>query len=129
MPTPKTPHLIGIKVYGVDNQVIDEATVTATLNSSVLTGTTNSSGEVTFNAADFTSWSVGDTVSITATKTGEGTKTDSLVLDSSPGQTLNITLAETSDYVIYSASDEILLNASMLTTYDGRKVTSSNIIY
>ena len=72
------------------------------------------------------SWCVGQTVSLTASKTGEGTKTSTLFLTSSP-QTTSLTLEETSDlYYEESPSDNYNLNFALLTTFDGGKVTDSN---
>lgn len=124
---PKTPHPIGIHIYGIDNQAVEGATVTLTLNSESISETTNSKGEVILNTANLPSgWSVGDEASITASKTGEGTKTETLTLTSSP-QTLDMTLAETSDYIIgEEGTDQLKLNMVMPVTYDGEKVTHSN---
>jgi len=97
MASPPASHIVGIKVHGVTKYLIDGATVTFTLNSEIISGVTNSAGEVVLNTADFPSgWSVGDVVSITASKSAEGTVTQDLTLTSSP-QTLELTLAETSN--------------------------------
>lgn len=132
MPTPPSSHLVGIRVYGIDNQLLDGATVTLTITAGSTTETTSSDGEAVLNVADAGSWSVGDEASITASKTGSGTKTETLVLTAAP-QKLNITLAETSDLAYYepteddqSETDTYVLNFSLLTTYDGEKVTYSN---
>ncbi|KKN19158.1 hypothetical protein LCGC14_0948440 [marine sediment metagenome] len=126
MPTPPSSHPVRIKVYGIDNAPENGVTVTLTVTAGSISGDTNSSGEVVLNVANAGSWSVGDTATIVATKTAAGTKTETLVLTSSP-QTLSMTLAETSDlYYEESESDNYVLNFSLLTTFDGEKVTHSN---
>lgn len=124
---PNIPHPIGIKVYGVDNDLIGSATVTLTFGTEIKTLYTNSSGEVIFNVANFTaSWSVGDTVSITASKTAEGTKTESLTLTSSP-QKVNITLAETSDIDYYESEDDrYVFSIVQLRDFQGELINRSN---
>lgn len=124
---PPSSHPVGIKVYGIDNQLLEGVTVTLTVTSGSTSGITNSSGEVVLNVANAGSWSVGEESTIVATKTASGTKTVTLVLTSSP-QSLNITLAETSDLIYYeqTENDTYVLNFSLLTTYDGEKVTTAN---
>ncbi len=124
---PAQSHPVGILVYGIDNQLLEGATVVLTLGSGTTEGISNSKGEVVLNTGNFTSWSVGDTVSITASKTGVGTKTQSLVLTDRP-QRLSITLAETSDLIYHenTETNEYVLNFSLLTTYNGKKVTTDN---
>lgn len=124
---PAQSHPVGIKVYGISNALVEGATVVLTLNSETTSGSSNSSGEVILNVGDIGDWSVGDEVSITASKTGEGTKTQALVLTDNPQQ-LTMTLAETSDlsYHENTETNEYVLNFSLLTTYDGEKVTTDN---
>ncbi len=128
MPATKTSHPIGIKIYDINRQLLEGASVSLTLRSlSPLSETSNSKGEVVFNVANAGSWSVGEEVSLTASKTGSGTKTSTLVLTSSPQQT-SMTLEETSDLIYYeqSETDTYVLNFALITTYDGEKVTNSN---
>ncbi len=127
MPTTKASHPIGIKIYSIDNQLLEGATVTLTLGTNTITETSNPKGEVIFNVANAGSWSVGEEVTLTASKTGSGTKTSTLVLTSSPQQT-SLTLEETSDLVYYeqSETDTYVLNFALLVTHDGEKVTTSN---
>ncbi len=128
MPSTKNSHPIGIKIYDINRQLLEGATVTLTLNSESFSLTTNSKGEAVGNASKFTSWSIGDVINITASKTGSGTKTENLILDSSGGQQTSLTLEETSDLIYYeqSETDTYVLNFALLTTYDGEKVTNSN---
>ena len=128
MPATKTSHPIGIKIYSIDNQLLEGATVTLTLRTNTpITKISNSKGEVILNVANAGSWSVGEEVTLTASKTGSGTKTSTLVLTSSPQQT-SLTLAETSDLIYYEQTENntYVLNFALLTTYDGEKVTQSN---
>ncbi len=127
MPTPPSSHPVRIIVTGIDGQLAEGVTVTLTVTAGFISNTTNSSGEVVLNVANAGSWNVGDEATIVATKTASGTKTETLVLTSSP-QTLNITLAETSDLIYYeqTENDTYVLNFALLTTYDGEKVTTSN---
>ena len=127
MPTPIQSHPIRIKIYGIDNSLLEGATVSLTLGTNTpISVVSNSKGEVILNVANAGSWSVSDEVSITASKTGSGTKTITLILTSSP-QTLDMTLAETSDLIYHpNESNQYNLNFSVITTYDGEKVTTSN---
>lgn len=125
---PSLSHILGIKVYSLDSNLLEGASITVTLGSESITGTTDSNGECILNMSSFSSWSVGDTISITAYKINEGIKTSTLVLDNTGGQTIELTLAETSDlsYYEYSDTDKYPLVFSLITTYDGEKVTRSN---
>ena len=127
MPTTKQSHPIGIKIYNIDNQLLEGATVTLTIGINTITETSNSKGEVILNVANAGSWSVGDKVTLTANKTGSGTKTSTLVLTSSPQQT-SLTLEKTSDLIYYeqSETDTYVLNFALLTDYAGNKITRSN---
>ena len=127
MPTPPTSHPIRIRIYDINSALLEGATVTLTLGTNdPISETSNSNGEAVLNVANAGDWSVGDEVTLVANKTGEGTKTITLVLTSSP-QTTSLTLEETSD-LYYSENDERVhvLNFSLLTTFDGEKVTHSN---
>ncbi len=128
MPTPPSSHPIRIKIYDINSQLLEGATVTLTLGTNdPISETSNSSGECVLNVANAGDWSVGDSVTLTASKTGEGTKTSTLILTSSPQQT-SLTLEETSDLIYYeqTENDTYVLNFALLTTYDGEKVTTSN---
>ena len=127
MPTPKTSHPIRILIYDINNALLEGATVTLTLGTNnPISVISNSKGEAVLNVANAGTWSVGNEVSLTASKTGSGTITSTLILTSSP-QTTSLTLEETSD-LYYEANDSnvYVLNFSLLTTYDGKKVTQSN---
>ena len=127
MPTTKTSHPIGIKIYDINNALLEGATVTLTLRTiTPLSEISNSSGEVVLNVADAGSWTVGEEVTLTASKTGSGTKTSTLVLTSSPQQT-SLTLEETSDlYYEENDSNVYVLNFAILKDYAGNDITHSN---
>ena len=124
---PPTSHPIRIKIYSIDNSLLKGATVTLTLSTyDPLEETSNSDGEVVFNVANAGDWNVGDSVTLVATKTGDGTKESTLVLTSSP-QTTSLTLAQTSDFN-YEENDMNVyqLNFAMLVDFQGNKITQGN---
>ena len=126
MPTTKTSHPIGIKIYSIDNALLEGATVTLTLGTSTTSGITNSNGQVVLNVANAGDWSVGGSVSITATKTGSGRKTSTLILTSSPQQ-MSMTLEETSDlYYEENDSNVYVLNFAIIKDYAGNNITTAN---
>ena len=125
---PPISHPIRIKIYSIDNSLLEGAIVTLTLGTNdPISETSNSSGEVVLNVANAGDWTVGQEVSLTASKTGSGTKTQTLILTSSP-QTTSLTLEETSDLIYYeqTENDTYVLNFSLITDYAGNKITSSN---
>ena len=125
---PSLPLAIGIIVYDPSSNLLEGATVTLTKGSDVLTGTSNSSGEVILNLGDLSSWAEGDSATLYASKTGEGELSQSITLPSSPTN-YTMYLAETSDYN-YDKHDtnNLVLQGALLTTYDGRKATFANPI-
>ena len=128
MPTPPLSHQIRISVLGIDKQPLEGATVVLTLKSETTREITNSKGECMLNTGNLPSgWNVDDSTSITSSKTGEGTKTQTLVLTSAP-QKLSMTLEETSNLIYHenTETNEYVLNFIVLNTYDGRKVTHAN---
>ena len=115
-------------MLNLDSQVLEGATVSVSLGTETLPSqTTNSAGEAIFNTGDFTSWSSGDELSITASKTGVGRKTQTLTLTERP-QTLNIQLEQTSRFIIgeYEETDTYPLNFAMLVDFQGNKITDVN---
>jgi hypothetical protein len=124
MPNPPLNIPVFIKVYDLDLNALALATVTLTYESITISGITNSSGESILNASQAGA-SIGDSVTVAATKTGEGYQSSSLTLEAT--NTLSLTLEETSDYT-FSKHDtyNLILQGALLTTYDGRKVTKAN---
>ena len=127
MPTPPTSHPIRIRIYDINSALLEGATVTLTLGTNdPISENSNSNGEAVLNVANAGDWNVGDEVTLVASKTGSGTKTSTLILTSSP-QTTSLTLEETSDlYYEQTDMNVHVLNFSLLTTFDGEKVTHSN---
>ena len=127
MPATKNSHPIRIKIYDINNVLLEGATVTLTLGTNEpIEVISNSSGEAVLNVANAGSWSVGDSVSLTATKTGVGTVTSTLVLTSSP-QTTSLTLEQTSDFYYEENDCKVhVLNFAMLVDFQGNKITDLN---
>ena len=127
---PVTSHLVSGIVRDRLGDILSGATVTVTHPNitPVLSETTNAKGEYIINLSGLSSqWSVGDSISITANKSTEGTITVDTVILSGGSQTVNLTLAEISDLVFgENSQDRYNLNFALLTTYDGEKVTSTN---
>ena len=127
---PVTPHLVSGKVYDLYSVALADATVTlkhSTINP-VLTATTNASGEYVINLSGLDSqWNSGDTITLIASKTAEGTKTTETTIQGAGGQTVNLTLAETSD-LNYASNvfNKHNLNFVLLLDYAGNKITTIN---
>ena len=129
MPAPKSSHQILGKVYDADVNLLEGATVLLTHVSSeeTLPTTTNSSGEYILNLKNLTSWAVGDSITLKASKTKYGQKTETLIVTSSPGDTKDITLEYTSDYGISPIEyKKLLANATILFDFEGNLITPEN---
>ncbi len=127
MPTPPTSHPIRIKIYDINGALLEGATVSLTLGTNdPITETSNSKGEVVLNVANAGSWTVGQSITLTATKTGVGTVTSTLVLTNSPQET-SLTLTQTSDFY-YEENDCNVhrLDFVMLVDFQGNKITNVN---
>ena len=124
---PVLPHPIGIKVYGLDSALLEGATVTLTLGTESIDDTTNQQGEVILDTANLPSgWSVGDSVTIKASKTEEGEASTTLVLTSDPQQT-TLTLAQTSDLIWHDdGTNQFVLNFALIVDQEGNKITDAN---
>ena len=109
--------------------MLEGATVTISLGSETLDSqVTNSSGEAIFNTGNFSSWSVGDIVTITASKTGVGRITSTLVLEDTQGDRVTLKLEQTSEFNIglYEETNTYPLNFAMLVDFQGNKITQGN---
>ncbi len=129
MPAPKSSHQILGKVYDPDINLLEGATVLLTHVSSeeTLPTTTNSSGEYILNLKNLTSWAVGDSITLKASKTKYGQKTETLIVSSAPGDTKDITLEYTSDYGISPIEyKKLLANATILFDFEGNLITPEN---
>ena len=124
---PVLSHLVGGKVYDLNGTLLSGATVTLTHPTITPSISVNSNalGEYVINLSGLSSqWSIGDTFTITASKTAEGTISTTTVISSGGGQVINLTLAETSALTYYAQPlDRYNLNFVLLTHYDGEKVT------
>lgn len=118
------PTIITGKVYGADGNLVSGATVSLTHSSGVLSEVSSSVGEYVFNLGNLSSWSVGDTIIITATKTGEGTQTETLTIHTG-GNTQDIYILETST-ISWSDSFAHRLDFTIPLDYAGNKLTSLN---
>ncbi len=130
MADPVQSHLISGFVRDRLGDLLSGATVTVTHDNitPALSATSNDSGEYIINLSGLSSqWSVVDSISVKATKANKGTITVDIVILAGGSQTVNLTLAETSDLVFgENTQDRYNLNFALLTTYDGEKVTSIN---
>ncbi|KKL68132.1 hypothetical protein LCGC14_2128030 [marine sediment metagenome] len=70
-------------------------------------------------------WNLGEEIQITASKTAEGTKTVTTIIQGIGGQTVNVTLAETSDVTIAETDSTKRHNLyfALPVHYDEEKVT------
>ncbi len=124
---PISSHLVAGHIYDLYGVALAGATVTLTHKSiePSISKTTNASGEYVINLSGLSSqWSKGDTITLVASKTAEGTKTEETTIQGTGGQIVNITLAETSDLNYYETPrNDYNLVFALLTHYDGEKVT------
>jgi len=129
MADPVTLHLVSGKVRDLYGAILSGATVTVTHSTigSTPSVTTNTAGEYIINLSKLASqWSLGDTITVTASKTAEGTKSviTTIIEEAAGRQTVNITLAETSDIHFNTQSQNVYLLRMMVPThYDGEKIT------
>ena len=124
---PPLPHIVYGKVLDIYGNNLSGATVTLTHESidPILISTSDSVGDYRFNLGDLdSSWSVGQNITLKATKIAEGTKSITIAITGGGGQEQNITLAETSDFV-YDTQVQNRTNIVMSVPlhYDGLKVT------
>lgn len=125
---PVTSHLVNGKVFDLFGDALSGATVSLkhiVLDETLPSVTSNAQGEYILNLSGLSSqWSKGQEIQITAFKTTEGTKTETTTIQGTGGQTVNLTLAETSDFVFDTlVQDRTHLFMAMPVHYDGKKVT------
>lgn len=132
MAVPITPHIVLGIVRDIYGNVLEGVTVTVTHISinPVLTDTSKSDGRYRTNLGQLSSmWARGQTITVIATKAGEGTKTVVTTISSRKGSTtVNLTLEETSDidYERASEKDNRDLIVTVPALFDGTKVTRTN---
>ena len=126
---PVTPHLVSGRVFDIYGNILEGASVSLTHKtrgslSAVLTG---SDGKYVLNLSKLDSqWVTGESITLIASKTAEGTKIVTTTISGPGGQIVDITLAETSDWVYdILVQDRTFLNMVIPLHYDGEKVTRS----
>ncbi len=128
MADPVSNHLISGTIFDLFGNALAGATVSikhTDFNETIPDVTTGSDGKYIANLSKLSSqWSLGEEIQVTATKTAEGRITETTTIKGVGGQTVNLTLAETSDFVFDDLpQDRTHLYFSLLTHYDGEKVT------
>ncbi len=123
---PSQSHLINGKVYDIYGISLAEASVSVVHTNGTLPATTNSSGEYIVNLGSLSSWTLGDPLSIIASKPGEGSKTETTTISSGGGQTENITLEEPETYWGQTTENRVKINKVILLSYDGRDINRTN---
>jgi hypothetical protein len=126
---PTKSHLVSVKVYDTSNNPVEGAVVSLTHSTGSLSSTTNSKGEAIINLSNLTSWNSGDSITISTTVLGKGTATKTTKISGRGGQKEELSLSETSD-LDWERQDELIdrfpLNFSILTSFDGEKITTTN---
>ena len=124
---PVLGHLVNGTVYDLFENTLAGATVQIThaTITPVLSATTDSSGKYIINLAGLSSqWSLGNTISVKASKIAEGRKTVTTTIQGQGGQTVNITLDEETDINFEThVLDRYAMNIVLPRHYDGRDIT------
>ena len=123
---PSQSHLINGKVYDIYGISLAGASVSVVHTNGTLPATTNSSGEYIVNLGSLSSWTLGDPLSIIASKPGEGSKTETTTISSGGGQTENITLEEEEQVEGMDSESRAKINKVILISYDKRDINRTN---
>ena len=127
MADPILPHLVSGKVNDVFGGSLASATVTLTHATigPILSTTSDSNGDYILNLSGLNSqWSDEQTITVTGTKTAEGTGSTATTIQGIGSQTVNVTLSETSDLNFDKlAQDRTHLFFALISHFDGLKVT------
>ncbi len=128
MPEPKSEHFVAGIVRDANSNILSGAAIVLTRTSSrqTLEAISNSKGEFIFNLKNLDAWSVGDVMTVKGSKATIGEKTETFTVNAFPENVVNLTLAYTSDIVIFYNDNTIKLNAAMLVDFEGNKITPSN---
>ncbi len=130
MTAPISSHQVSGLVKDRHGTLVVGATVTITHSSiePVLSETSNSAGEYIINLSGLDSqWTSGDSISVKATTSTQGRITVTTTIQGVGGQTVNLSLAETSDFNFgENTFDKHNLYFAVLTDYAGNKITSIN---
>lgn len=128
--SPPIPHpVVGI-IYS-SKGIVDGATVTLTLGTATTTTTTNSIGEYALDVANAGTWSAGDSVTVTANKSGSGSKTETLVLTENPQiQNITLTMVTSNDITVSpyppDLSDRVPVRWCVISDYQGNVFSIEN---
>ena len=127
MPTPPSSHIVFGTIFDIFGTKLADVIVTLTHETitPVISTTTDANGEYDLNLGDLSdAWSVGQNITLKASKTAEGVKSVTVAITSGGSQRHDITLAETSDFV-YDTQVQNRTNIVMAIPlhYDGLKVT------
>jgi len=129
MAAPSLPHFVRGTLTDRLGNILASIDVTLTHGTSPkLTKTTGADGKFLFNLGDLDSaWTVGQNITLASTIAAKGTKSLTVAISSGPDQTNDIQLAETSDLVFEPfTQNRHPLHFSLLTSFDGEKITNSN---
>ncbi len=130
MANPASNHLVSGTVRDRLGNILVGSTVTLThAISPVLSTTTGSDGKYILNLSGLDSeWAVGQDITLFSTTQFKGRKETTIAISSGAGQTVNLTMEETSDFSIAEtdSTKRHNLNFATLTTYDQEKVTHTN---
>lgn len=122
MPNPSNNYLIYGYVYGPDGAIIiSSADVTAAIGSNVLTTTTNSLGRYLVDLQNHPAgFSNGSSVSLKAVKSGIGTKTETITVNTGQGgEQKDITLVESTGEFPYEEATSHQVTRAVPTHPDG----------
>jgi len=130
MADPVTNHLVSGTVKDRLGNLLVGATVTLThAIEPVLSTTTGSDGKYIINLGSLSSeWSVGQDITLFSTTQFQGRKSTTVAISSGGGQTVDLTMEETSAFSIAATgtTKQHNLNFATITTYDQEKVTHEN---
>lgn len=111
---PSLPHQVNLVVLNYFREEVEGATLTITHSSGVLSASSDPNGEYVFNLAELSSWSVGDALTIVATKSGEGTVSLSTTVSSGGGQSHTLIMVVASTYSTETEGKVKALNKTIL---------------
>ncbi len=131
MAAPVSVHQVSGTVKDRLGNLLVGATVTLTHASikPVLSTTSGSDGKYVLNLGSLdTEWAVGQNITLFSTTRFLGRKSTKVDISSGTGQTVNLTMEETSDFAIAGTDDTKQHNLVFATptTYDQEKVTHEN---
>ena len=131
MADPVSNHNVSGTVRDRLGNLLIGATVTLTHENidPVLSAKTGSDGKYIINLGSLdTQWTLGETITLFSTTRFKGRKSTAVAISGVAGQTVDLTMEETSDFAISPTDDSKRhnINFDTLTTYDQEKVTHEN---